>query len=166
MSSRDKTRYHTLIASDSNAVSQLIHAVLREFIEQDLSPEGFQSVLETTREKSIRELLAAEKTVGFAGSITEDGNSKMVGVCVIRDWSHVHFLFVDGHYHGQGIGCNMFELALADCCEKNPKLKVMTVNSTFFAVEAYKKLGFVPIPDGYHQHNGGTFVSMEKQLTF
>jgi GNAT superfamily N-acetyltransferase len=77
----------------------------------------------------------------------------------------VHFLFVDGRYHGQGIGRKVFELALADYREKNPELKVMTVNSTFFAVEAYKKLGFIPIPNSYHQHNGGTFVSMQKQLT-
>ena len=72
------TRYHSLIASDSNAVSQLIHAVLCEFIEQDLSSEGFQSVLETTREEFVRELLTAEKTVGFAGSITKDGNSNVL----------------------------------------------------------------------------------------
>ena len=153
-------QYRTLTTDNSKLVSQLIQSVLHEFIEKDLSPDGFQLVLDDTDEASIQELFTNEKTIGYGASL----NDRLIGVCVIRDWSHVHFLFVAGAYHRRGIAQALFNLALADCLEKNPTLDILTVNSTLYAVDAYKKLGFVPIENGYHQHLGGTFVSMEMRV--
>ncbi len=154
-------QYRALTADDSKAVSQLIQSVLHEFIEKDLSSDGFKLVLDDTNEESIHKLFNKEKTIGFGASL----NDRLVGVCVIRDWCHVHFLFVDGAFHKRGIARQVFDLTFADCRAKNPTLEVLTVNSTFYAADAYKKLGFIPIENGHHQHLGGIFVSMEKQIT-
>jgi GNAT superfamily N-acetyltransferase len=152
--------YHSLTADQSNAVSQLIQSVIREFNAQDYTEDGIQTLMEFTGEASLADILSAEKTIGFAGSIAR----KMVGVCILREWSHLTLLFVDGAYHRRGIGRKLFELALAECLKKNPQLDVITVNSSLFAVDVYRKLGFVPTVDTPERRSGIIYVPMEKQL--
>ena len=155
--------YHTLNIEHSFATSQLIQKVIRQYNSDDYTEDGVNSLLEFTSEPFIRKLLSLGKTIGVGCSIAENDVEKLIGVCIIRDWSHMLLFFVDGAYHGQGIGRKLFELALDQCHQKSPDLNMMTVNSTIFALEAYKKLGFVPTDDPQHQ-NGIVYVPMEISL--
>ena len=67
-------------------------------------------------------------------------NNELVGVIATRsDGNHIALFFVDGKYHRQGVGRYLFEAIIrASTGEK------ITVNSSPYAVEVYKKLGFVP----------------------
>ncbi len=63
---------------------------------------------------------------------------ELVGVIATRSGgTHIALFFVEGKYHRQGIGRQLFQAALADC----PAAQ-MTVNSSPYAVEVYHKLGF------------------------
>jgi GNAT superfamily N-acetyltransferase len=65
---------------------------------------------------------------------------KLIGLIGIRTkLEHICFFFVDGEYHRQGIGTMMFNYLL-----ENYKSNTITVNSSPFGVDFYKKLGFTP----------------------
>ncbi len=72
-------------------------------------------------------------------------NNKITGVVATRNnGNHIALFFVDGKYHRQGIGRKLFDTIVS----KSTGDKI-TVNSSPYAVEVYKKLGF--ISDGAEQ---------------
>lgn len=84
----------------------------------------------------------AINTADYLDMLTAYGafdGKKLVGIIATRnEGSHIALFFVDGKYHRQGIGRKLFEECLAD--NKNPRI---TVHSSEYAVDIYKKLGFV-----------------------
>ena len=63
---------------------------------------------------------------------------KLIGVIAARNQlSHIALFFVDGEYHRQGIGKDLF-LRLLEACPSD----IITVNSSPYAVPVYHKLGF------------------------
>ena len=65
---------------------------------------------------------------------------EIVGVIATRNGgNHIALFFVDGKYHRQGIGRRLFETVV-----KESKGEKITVNSSPYAVDVYRKLGFVP----------------------
>lgn len=85
-------------------------------------------------------------------------NEKMTGIIATRnEGRHIALFFVDGAYHNQGIGRSLWNTVLADNTEKS-----ITVNSSLYAVEVYKKLGFV-ITDEVQEDGGIQYVPMEYQ---
>jgi len=63
---------------------------------------------------------------------------KLVGVAATRnEGNHVALFFVDRNYHGRGIGRKLFKEVLQGSTSDR-----ITVNSSPFAVEVYRRLGF------------------------
>ena len=66
-----------------------------------------------------------------------DGDS-LIGILASRnEGSHIALFFVDGAYHGQGIGRSLWNAFLSDSDQNE-----ITVNSSLYAVGIYEKLGF------------------------
>lgn len=151
-------QYHTVSPDDSEKASTLIQRVIHSFNAKDYTDEGITNLMEFTSAKPLAELLSQEKTIATGAS---DDDVTLVGICLIRNWSHLTLFFVDGAYHGQGIGRKIFELASGECCIKNPELQTMTVNSSLFALEFYKKLGFVAESETPEKHNGVVYIPMK-----
>ena len=83
-------------------------------------------------------------------------NEKIIGVIATRNnGNHITLFFVDGKYHKKGIGKKLFEKVL-----KNATSKVITVNSSVYAVEVYHKLGFIDA-DTEKVDNGIRFTPMK-----
>lgn len=62
----------------------------------------------------------------------------LIGVIATRDaGKHIALFFVKGEYHRQGIGRKLFEIVIKNCTNDS-----ITVNSSPYAIEAYKHLGF------------------------
>lgn len=72
----------------------------------------------------------------FYGAFEEN---RLVGVLAMRAPCHISFLFVREAFQHRGIGKNLFETMRADYAERE-----FTVNSSPYAVEIYRCLGFVP----------------------
>lgn len=89
----------------------------------------------------FRNFLNNEEEIGkldFYGAF--DKASDIVGVLAMRKPSHISLFFVKAEYHRQGIGRQLFEKIL---CDYQPQgIGVFTVNSSHYAVEVYRKLGF------------------------
>ncbi len=63
-----------------------------------------------------------------------------IGVLAIRDGSHICLLFVKKNRHRQGVARRLFGALLQHC---GGKVREITVNSSPYAVEAYRHLGFI-----------------------
>lgn len=63
----------------------------------------------------------------------------VVGVLCMRAPQHIGGFFVDAAYHRRGIGRRLLEAMRRDYARQ-----VFTVNSSPYAVEVYRHLGFVP----------------------
>ncbi len=82
---------------------------------------------------------AGDGEIRFWGAFDDD---YLVGVCAMRDLSHIELLYVDPAYHRQGIATNLLKHAFIDCKELDESLHRVTVNATEFSRAFFLKQGF------------------------
>ncbi len=124
------TTIHRIFYNEIPGALDLIREVFAQFVAPDYEPEGIAMF-----EKSISD-------PAFIGRIRVYGafdEEKMVGVIATRsEGKHIALFFVDAEYQGKGVGKALF----ARVC-KAAGGAAMTVNASPFAVEIYRRLGFV-----------------------
>lgn len=111
----------------------------------------------------FRSFLNNEEEIGkldFYGAF--DKVSDIVGVLAMRKPSHISLFFVKSEYHRQGIGRQLFEKMLSDYQLQG--IGMFTVNSSPYAVEVYRKLGFEPIGDECIT-NGIRYAPMKMEIS-
>ena len=106
----------------------LVERVFTQFDAPDYLPEGTVSFRAFLHDP---EALALHV---FYGAYVED---QLVGVLATRGNSHIAQFFVEPCFQRQGVGRALFQAANDACL-----LDEMTVNSSPYAIEIYKKLGF------------------------
>ncbi|MEI0581348.1 GNAT family N-acetyltransferase [Brachyspira pilosicoli] len=79
----------------------------------------------------------------------------IIGFIEIRNYNHISLLFIDDEYFRLGLGKELFE-KVKDIIKSDK----YSVNSSDYAVEFYKKLGFVAIYDTIKIENGVHFHPM------
>lgn len=75
--------------------------------------------------------------------VAEDAEGRLVGVAALVGGSHLELMFVDGDFHGQGLGRALWQALLA---HEDPPPDAVTVKSSDHAVGFYARLGFVAMP--------------------
>jgi len=88
-------------------------------------------------------------------------NGVLTGVIALRDLHHICLLFVDKAHHRRGIARGLYQKAMQHCQSRGAK--IITVNSSPYAAEAYRRLGFVDT-DVEQTINGIRFIPMEHRL--
>lgn len=126
-------------AEDAAAISALVTELTRRYVLPDQPPQAAAPLLEWMSAATIAERIGA----GQRHHMAEIGG-RPVGVVATRDDSHLNLLFVDVAFHGRGIARRLWEVALAACIE-SARPERITVNSSAFAVPAYRRLGFVEL---------------------
>lgn len=119
-----------LSPEEISAALKLCWQVFLEFEAPEYSQEGiatFRASLDD-RERT--------RKLKFYGAFDGD---KLVGTLCMRAPQHIGGFFVDAEYHRRGIGRQLFEAMRLDYDEQT-----FTVNSSPYAVEVYRRLGFVP----------------------
>ena len=86
-------------------------------------------------------------------------NTYLVGVIALRKGQHISLLFVRDKFHHLGIASQLVRIAIAAVEAQNPKIRAVTVNSSPYAVEFYRKIGFQPLGDE-RKEDGIRFTSM------
>ena len=82
-------------------------------------------------------------------------DEKLIGIIATRNaGAHIALFFVHGDYHRQGIGKMLFK-----ACLKDNENNQITVNSSEYALDVYKKLGFIQI-DSLKCEDGIRFIPM------
>jgi GNAT superfamily N-acetyltransferase len=130
---------------------KLVWRVFEEFEAPEYSEQGvsefkkFISFLEVEKRCQNGELML--------GAFEAD---KLVGVLSVNvNRSHISLMFVDKKYHRRGVARAMFNEAINQI-----KPEYLTVNSSPYAVEAYKKLGFMQTEEK-KVSNGIIYVPMK-----
>ena len=131
----------------------LIRKVFLEYESPDYSDEGIQEFMRFVEEDAMKRRLT-ERTIHIW--ICED-NDKIVGALGARS-DHINLLFVNGNYHRKGIARKLLHIMIGHF---NPS--AITVNSSPYAVEAYRKLGFVNT-DTEQTVNGLRYIPMKCTL--
>lgn len=112
------------------AALELSWRVFQEFEAPEYSPEGV-AVFRASLDDPER-----NRQMDFYGAFAGD---KLVGVLSMRAPQHIGGFFLEAAYHRRGIGKKLFEAMRRDYSRQ-----VFTVNSSPYAVEVYRHLGFVP----------------------
>ena len=112
-----------------SAALDLAWEVFGVFEAPDYAPQGVQAFYASIHDPDF---LAQLRIYGAF-----DGDA-LIGILATRSGgTHIALFFVRGAYHRQGVGRQLFFRA----CRENPTGQ-MTVNSSPYAVEVYRRLGF------------------------
>lgn len=124
---------------DENNLSLGLNLILNSFMEfesSNLSQEGIDEFQKFISESSLKQKLEKKELELFCYCI----NSEVIGILGLKNNSHISLLFVKKSFTKQGIGTKLIEFAKCKCQES--RIKKLTVNSSVYGKEFYKKLGF------------------------
>lgn len=138
-----------VLKEEMEAALDLVWRVFLEYEAPNYSEEGIKEF-----KRSIDDLSWIEER-DFYGAYEDN---KILGVIATKDFSHIALFFVDGKYHKQGIGRKLYNKVEA----LNDKA-FFTVNSSPYAHEVYKHLGFIDT-DVEQCVSGLKFYPMKKTL--
>jgi GNAT superfamily N-acetyltransferase len=144
--------------SQIKSALELVLEVFSEFEAPDYSQEGIKTFKEFIQLDSILKKIEAGELC-FWECCKED---QIVGVIATKGLNHICLLFVKKEFHRQGIARRLFRKVL-DVCLASEVVKKITVNSSPYALEAYRRLGFQAI-NGEQSIDGLRFIPMEYLL--
>jgi len=126
-----------LSEKDMKYALELVWAVFSEFEAPEYEPEGIAVFREFIAFDSISGMLTAG-TMHVWGSFE---GAVLTGVIATRGPGHISLFFVRKEYQRRGIARALFAVVKQYC--RNWKLDNITVNSSPYAVEIYRRLGFI-----------------------
>ena len=125
-------------ASDWDTAMELVWSTFVKFNAADYSTKGQDNFKKFLSDPQLYQQYA----IGNYELLTAFYGSKMVGMLLLRESRHISLLFVDGDYHGKGIGHGLIECAAKYVKKKGRRFK-MSVNASRYAVPFYKHEGFI-----------------------
>lgn len=138
-----------ILKEEMEEALQLVWTVFLEFEAQDYTEEGIMEFKRTIDNKQWVE------DRDFYGAYKDN---KIIGVIATKDTTHIALFFVDGKFHNQGIGKKLYNKI-----NESNKQNYFTVNSSPYAYEIYKHLGFIDT-DKEQCIKGLKFYPMKKYL--
>lgn len=130
---------------DSDEWDDAINLTYRTFLQFD-APQFTEEGIESFRSFIADEGLKRMFENGELHVVGAYSFNKLVGVIALKDKKHVSLLFVDKDYHRKGIGRKLL-MELSDFARIKLKQEKLTVNAAPYAVEFYRKCGFVSVRD-------------------
>lgn len=123
------------IKSDAPTISSLLTESAERFFANDFTPAGYQHFLTEITPDEVLGRLSGNYVFWVA-----EEQDKIIGVCAVKEKSHLYYLFTSHEHQRKGVARSLWESAkqfmLANGAEK------ITVNASNFAVPAYERLGF------------------------
>ena len=140
-------------ADDWEEAMELAWRTFLKFEAPDYSKEGTEHFLEFISGQELYKMFLC----GEYKLLVARDEKKIVGVASLRTGSHISLLFVDEHYHKQGIATRLVaalqrEFMTGECVQ-------LTVNAAPYAVGFYEKLGFIKTDD-FKTADGITYLPM------
>lgn len=139
-----------ILKEEMKSALELVWKVFLEYEAPDYTEEGIEEFKKTINNVSWIE------TKDFYGAYDE--SNKILGVIATKDTTHIALFFVDGKHQKQGIGKKLYYKV-----ESLNNNRFFTVNSSPYAHEFYKHLGFIDT-DKEQSVNGLRFYPMKKNV--
>ncbi len=153
-----KIQISQLSREDIAGAIDLVWKVFQEFVAPDYSEEGTATFKKFIEYESIIEKLDSGEIRIWGGFIKHS----LAGVIATLKNSHICMLFVRKEYQRLGIATGLFQ-KVVDACKLDRNISSITVNSSPYAVEAYRHLGFKDA-DIEQTQNGIRFTRMEYRM--
>ncbi len=128
----------TIEKADIPEAVKLIREGYEKFVSHDYTPQGSVRFFDYVSEDGF----AGRIDGGTHFSLVAVKDGELIGIIEMKDFEQCTLFYVNARFHGQGIGRWLFDEAVAHCRASKPSLKTIKVNSSTYAVTAYKKLGF------------------------
>ncbi len=138
---------------DAAAISALIVPLL-PLLTLEPSGAGAEKFIGTMQAPAIARVLADERYDYLVGHMEDE----LAGVVAVRDHAHLYHLFVAAQWQGRGLGRQLWQAARKRALTKNTD-GAFTVNSSGFALEMYRHLGFVAAGPRA-EHDGIAYIPM------
>lgn len=122
---------------DTADISHLMRPLAEKYIACEFSPEGARNLLVSMETDAIEGYFKS----GFKYHVAVE-DDVLAGVVGIRENKHVYHLFVADSFCERGLARELWHVARV-ACRQAGNLGEFTVNSSKFAVEMYRKFGFV-----------------------
>ena len=139
-----------ILKEEMNEALELVWKVFLEYEAPDYTEEGIKEFKKTIDDTDWIEAR------DFYGAYDENNN--VIGVIATKDITHIALFFVEGKYHKQGIGKKLY-----DKIKSLNNKGFFTVNSSPYAHEVYKHLGFIDT-DIEKCVNGLRFYPMKTEI--
>jgi GNAT superfamily N-acetyltransferase len=136
----------------------LVWEVFKEFVAPDYTEEGTATFKKFIEYSSIIQKLDSGEMKIWGSFDTY----KLSGVVATLNTNHICMLFIRKEYQRQGIARGLFE-KVVDACRLDKNIDIITVNSSPYAVEAYRHLGFKET-SAEQTLNGIRFTPMEYRI--
>jgi len=136
----------------------MIKRTFAEYVAPDFSDRGKAAFLEFIKLETMNDRI--EKGDSFILAALDDGN--VAGVIEISEYSYIRLLFVDKKYQGNGIARLLLDEAYKRCRADWHDCSELKVNSSLYAFEIYKKLGFEPVGEK-EEEDGVVYIPMERK---
>jgi ribosomal protein S18 acetylase RimI-like enzyme len=144
------------LQGEENDILDLVKTGFDEFVSSECTEEGAKFFYGFIDPEEFRKRNQSDTFTLTAK--TEDGY--ITGIIEARYDGHICLLFVRKEFQHKGISKELFNNARNICMQKAGSKVIMTVNSSIYAVDLYKKLGFTTV--GNEQTiNGIRFIEME-----
>ena len=127
-------------AEDAPAIAELVQAGFIEHVAPDWEPSAQQGFLTDTTAEKLESVITKATLV----AVYEE-QDQILGVIVLPRPTLVQLLFVAPSHLRCGIGRTLWETARTYLEEQHPKVTTVELNSSPYALAAYKALGFFPI---------------------
>ena len=148
--------------SDLPEAIELVWRVFHEFEAPDFSEEGVNEFKGGLELSTMQDKLINCAWIMW-GCFKED---RLAGMIAMRQPFHISLLFVDKEFHRQGIARALMNSAVKEYVDEGfvqaEAANTVTVNSSPYAVEIYKRLGFEPT-DTEQLIKGIRFTPMAKK---
>ena len=132
--------------ADAPELSRLVQTSFLAYIAPDWEAQGRQEFLdENTAEK------LAAKILNAALCLLCERDGQAVGVIFLPRPTLVQLFFVEPSCIGQGIGRALWEAAREAIERQHPDVKTVELNSSPYALNVYRALGFYPISEPYRR---------------
>lgn len=141
-----------LCYKDVKAAMELVHRVFMEFEAPEYSEDGIKEFEKFIEFNSVIKMMDN----GELSILGAKDHGVLKGIVANRG-NHISLLFVDKEYHRKGIARELFHVLVEEL--KGKGSKDITVNSSPYAVDIYRKLGF-NAKDTEQVFNGIRFTPM------
>lgn len=143
---------------DVPRICQLIIDSFNLFIGEGYSEEGKEEFYRFVNPYAVRKRMEMDNQM-----IVAQINEEIVGVIDRRENNHISLFFVDQNYLNLGIGKKLFNKAVELIRNVDSEAEYITVNSSPYALEIYRKLGFNSTSDE-QVVNGIRFIPMRMKI--
>jgi ribosomal protein S18 acetylase RimI-like enzyme len=148
----------TYLPGEENEILDLVHTCFDEFVATDCNDDGINFFYQFLQKEEF-----IKRNINETFTLTaKNTKGSIVGMIEAKNEGHICLLFVGKEYQQKGISKQLFSIAKDLISKKNANNVKMTVNSSIYAVDIYKKLGFTAVGN-IKTINGISFVEMEFQ---